>query len=248
MSHPAPSDFNRELPWGKCGLVVVAAGESSRFGASKQLALVDGQPLLERTLAAFTPVPFSERVLVVPQAWLDEGRGAVLARIPEAERFHLVAGGSTRARSVFNGVVKISEACDLVVVHDGARPFPPLDAMSRCIAALQSNPDLGGAVVGREVTDTIKLVDGDGMILETVPRRELRAVETPQVARRDLLLQALFGDLADGFTDDMEALEHHGHATTVEVHHGVNLKVTRPHDLIIAEAILAARILEGKNP
>lgn len=241
MPQPHPSRFDHDLPWGRCALIVVAAGESSRFGSSKQLTPLGGQPLLNRTLGAFASVPFRERVLVVHQAWLDEGTATIINRIPEAGQFTLVAGGSTRARSVFRGVRQVTDRCDFVAVHDGARPFPPLEAMSRAVAALQSNPDLGGVVVGREVTDTIKLVDNtDGFILETVPRAELRSVETPQVARRELLLKALSGDDIDDFTDDMEALEHHGHATCVEVHHGVNLKITRPQDLLLAEAILAS--------
>jgi 2-C-methyl-D-erythritol 4-phosphate cytidylyltransferase len=233
---PAMEKLNR------CGLVVVAAGRGTRFGGWKQLAPLGGKPLLVHTLEAFARCPFRDRVVVLPQDLLNEDVwDEILRKFPSLNDFRVVAGGAERSLSVLAGVRELSESCDFVAVHDGARPFPPIEAAAECAALLQARPDIAAAIVAKPVSDTIKMIGhGDNLIQRTVDRRLLLRAETPQVARRDLLLQALSSPASAAASDEAQALEIAGYPTACVVHHGYNPKITLAHDLALAEHHLTA--------
>ena len=222
--------------------VVVAAGTSRRMGGTDKLAWpIAGRPLLYWTLAALRSAACIDRlVLVTAPERLD-----VLAADPLTGGLAdaVVAGGATRQQSVAAGVRHL-QATDPeggerpVLVHDGARPLvsPALVA-----AVADAAADTGAALPVLPVADTLKRV-GDGLVLETVDRSMLASAQTPQGARRALLLQAWAAFPPEGpreFTDEAALLE----ACTIPVHaipgEPANLKVTLPDDLLRVEQALA---------
>lgn len=238
---PTRSRQQPSLPWGSTGLVVVAGGSGARFGGFKQVALVRDRPLLTHALAALAELPFAERVVVLPSQFFEDHLWEHLQqRWPEAAACRAVAGGATRAESVLAGLAALSPACEFVAVHDGARPFPPIEATARCLRHLVDHADIAGAIVCAPMTDTVKELElpapADGRVTRTLDRDMLRRAETPQVSRRALLENAL--RLRSGATarDDAEALERAHHHTAALLHDGFNLKVTVPFDLVLAEA------------
>lgn len=218
--------------------MVVAAGRGTRFGGWKQLAPMAGKPLLIHCLEAFAGLAFAARRIVVPTEWLTGGEWDALTRAhPAAAAFAPVGGGVERALSVRAGVEACPPECRFVAVHDGARPFPPLAAMEECVRLLGSTPRFAAAIVAGPATDTIKRVGPDAMeIMATEDRTQLRRAETPQVAHRELLLEALSLPSAATARDEAEALERAGHRTACVTHHAFNLKVTHPEDLGLASA------------
>lgn len=220
----------------RTALVVVAGGRGRRFGALKQFARVGGEPLLFRTLRAFDSFAAKERIVVLPA---DEITGpdwqAIAPRL--RLRWRAVAGGETRADSVRAGVAAAS--AEFVAVHDAARPFPPIEATRNCLARIAADPSIDGAIVCAPVTDTLKrIAAGTDLVGETVPREELRRAETPQCARRAALLDALALPDASLATDEAMALERAGRRVALVLHAGINLKVTTPADIAVAEQLL----------
>lgn len=229
-------------PWQRCGIVVVAAGKGLRFGGWKQLASIAGEPLVTMTLGAFVAVPCAARVVVVPQEWLADGTWEELhERWPHAGPWKAVAGGERRSESVLAGLRALPPECEFAAVHDGARPFPPIEAADQALGRLAGDGELAGVIVARQVTDTVKQVDPLGRIERTLPREELRAAETPQIARRPILEAALSGPAAADARDEAQALEWAGHRTAMVCHEAINIKVTHRGDIVLAEAILRER-------
>ncbi len=212
------------------GAVVVAAGSSRRMaGADKLWLPVAGRPLLEHTLAALVAIPELTRIVLVvsPEGRrrVDERRGAA----PWNALHAVVDGGAERADSVYAGLTALG-ACDLALIHDGARPLVT-PALVR--AGLDAARRHGAAIPALPVTDTIKRVDGAGRIVATPDRATLRAVQTPQVFRRDLLLAAYdtVGPARSASTDDAMLLERSGHPVYTYPGDPRNIKVSTPADL-----------------
>ncbi len=221
--------------------VVVAAGSSRRMGGTdKLMALVWGRPLLAWTLDALAAAPEVERLILVTAP----GRVTALRAAPWlTPGVEVVAGGSTRQQSVAAGVRHL-DALDPaggdrpVLVHDGARPLVTPALVAAVVRAVRSH---GAALPVVPVVETLKRVE-DGAVLETVDRATLAAAQTPQGARRGLLLDAWTAFPPEGsreFTDEaalLEACNIHVHAIPGEP---TNLKVTLPDDLRRVEQALA---------
>jgi 2-C-methyl-D-erythritol 4-phosphate cytidylyltransferase len=207
------------------GLIVVAAGRGERFGADKVWEPLGGQPLVACSLATLGAPPVDRVALVVAPARLADGRA--LAKLL-AVRCVVVPGGARRQDSVRNGLLALGP-CDWVAVHDAARPFATCDLLVRTLAAAQAT---GAAVPVVPLTDTIKRVR-DGLVVETVPRADLWAVQTPQVFRGALLAQA-HRAASDDATDDAMLVERLG--TRVAVAEGAynNVKITTAEDMDLA--------------
>jgi 2-C-methyl-D-erythritol 4-phosphate cytidylyltransferase len=224
-----------------CALIITAAGKGSRFGGYKQIAPLAGKPVVVHTIEAFFGLPFHSRIIVLPLQMMTDGSwDAIVAKYPHAAEFSVVRGKVERALSVRAGLADVPPDCEFVAVHDGVRPFPPIQAMMDCITTLRRQPDLAGAIVCSRVTDTIKRVDEQNReILRTEDRRLLRRAETPQVLRRTALAQAL-ADLNSESpnlpTDEAEAVERLGLRCAWIEHDGFNPKITRPEDLLMAQA------------
>lgn len=221
------------------GAVVVAAGRSSRMGgADKLFAPLWGRPLLAYTLAAFQACPqVGQIALVLSQANLSPGRE--LACREELDKVTAIClGGERRQDSVRAGLLALSP-CDWVVVHDGARPLVTADLIQRGLAAAAAT---GAAVAALPIADTVKEVGDGDLVRRTLPRQGLWAVQTPQVFRYDLLLQAHQSASSgqEEVTDDAAMVERLGCPVRVFLGSPRNLKVTTPEDLALAEAFLSS--------
>lgn len=227
--------------------LVLAAGRGERLGADLPKAFVPlaGKPLLLHTLAALARVDEISRVVPVLAARDLErfaALGAALAGIPKLAP--PVVGGRERQDSMRAGLAALAPEFSLVAVHDAARPFVRADDVRRVIAAARS---VGAALLAVPVTDTIKRVR-DARVVETPPRDECWAAQTPQVFRVDLLREALAKATSAGVvaTDDVQLVERLGLAVAVVEGHPGNLKITRAQDLALAEARLAAGEESGR--
>ncbi len=223
-------------------ILVVAAGRGARVGAAtpKQYLQLAGRALLSRTLDALAAL--AAPILVVTHPDDAAFYAAAIADLASATALLLrprVHGGATRQESVRNGLAALGDlAPELVLIHDGARPFPSPALLDRArIAAAAS----GAAVPGFLVHDTIKQVDEAGRIVATPQRAALRAVQTPQAFRFALIRDAhetAAAAGASGLTDDAAIAEWAGHAVHIFEGEPGNMKVTTPEDVATAEARL----------
>jgi 2-C-methyl-D-erythritol 4-phosphate cytidylyltransferase len=200
--------------------IVVAAGSSQRFGRPKQFETIGGTRIVD--LSADVARRVGDGVVVV---------------LP-AEHVHApgeVAGGASRSASVRNGLHAVPAEATIVCVHDAARPFAGPEVYAAVIDAVRAGAD--GAVPGIPVTDTIKVVDEHGVVVETPPRASLRAVQTPQAFRADALRRA-HEQGAEG-TDDAALVELAGGTVVVVPGDADNRKITYPADLDWARTRLA---------
>lgn len=210
--------------------IVVAGGSASRFGRPKQFVELAGRQVLEHALDAARSCADGV-VLVLPESAVSGSvQGEVLAA---AER--VVAGGPTRAASVRAGLAAVPADCEVVVVHDAARPLASPALFAAVVAAVAAGAD--GAVPGVPLADTVKRVR-DGQVVETIDRQSLVAVQTPQAFRAEVLRRAHAGEAEA--TDDAGLLEAIGARVAVVPGEPGNLKLTRPADLVTAAALLAA--------
>lgn len=223
------------LPNPRASVVVVAAGQSTRMGdLDKTFATVLGVPLIAHTLSHFQSCSLiDEIVLVLSQENLDRGREIV--REQNLSKVSLVcAGGKRRQDSVRNGLEAL-QACQYVMIHDGARPCLDQSLLERGMAAVR---ETGAAVAGMPVKDTIKMVSAELVVTSTPPRETLWAAQTPQIFRYDQLLQAHQRCTAT-MTDDAAMVESLGHLVKMFPGSYANLKVTTPEDLIIVETLMS---------
>jgi 2-C-methyl-D-erythritol 4-phosphate cytidylyltransferase len=218
--------------------VVAAAGTGQRMGGRvpKQLLEIRNKPILLLTLEQLERVPEIESVvLAVGSGILD----AVRERLPKwglDKVLRVVAGGLQRQDTVARALQQVPETADLVVVHDGVRPFVSVGKVSEVIRAAGVH---GAAILALRPRNTLKLGNGE-WILETVERGRFWDVQTPQAFRRDLLARAYAKAAADGFhaTDDAHLVERIGHPVFVVEGEERNIKITAPLDLMIAERFL----------
>jgi 2-C-methyl-D-erythritol 4-phosphate cytidylyltransferase/2-C-methyl-D-erythritol 2,4-cyclodiphosphate synthase len=212
------------------GLVVPAAGRGSRFGSLENKVWADlaGRTLLDRTLSAFQTHPRVDVIVLVGAAEELDRLRALAERYDKVRA--VVTGGPTRQESVGNGLAALPDDCEIVLVHDAARPCVSHALITRVIEATER---YGAAIPGLPVSDTVKRVDGDGFIEETVPRDGLWTVQTPQGARLADLREAYaaLGPAIAQATDEASVLEMTGYPVRMVEGEADNLKVTRPGDL-----------------
>lgn len=216
--------------------LVVAAGRGLRAGGGqpKQYRNIAGIPMLKRTLQAMASVPEVDRVIPVIGKEDLSDFDTIIG--PTSGVDAPVLGGSTRQASVLNGLEALAEGTspDIVLVHDGARPFVTVDVVQRVVSALAQGASAVIPVV--PVTDTVKKVADDGRtILETVERSTLRRVQTPQGFRFDTILQAHRAAAGLELTDDAAVIERAGLAVIAVDGDTRNLKITTAEDFVEAE-------------
>jgi 2-C-methyl-D-erythritol 4-phosphate cytidylyltransferase len=226
------------------GAVIVAAGRGERFGDSgKVLSRAAGRPLLAWSLDAATRSETIREIVVVCG---DHTRTAVddlLLTLHMPLPVLVCTGGARRQDSVRAGLGCLGEDIEVAVIHDAARPLAT-PAMFDAVA--QSARAHGAAIIAVPVTDTIKQADGD-RVLRTVPRDDLRAAQTPQAFRRDLLARAMTAADRAGetFTDEAALLEWAGSSVVLCRGAASNIKVTVPDDLVLVDALLRERLTAG---
>ncbi len=216
------------------GVIVVAAGNSVRFGGSvpKQYLELAGTPILLHALRPFTSHPDVAQVVVVLRPGDAESPPAWLA-VLQSEVLVIAAGGATRMESVAAGLAVLRAECTVVLVHDGARPFPPRCVIDEGIAVARRG---NSAVPALPVADTIKRADDFGRIVGSVPRQGLWLAQTPQAFPREALqrahLAAQNGDVIA--TDDAMLVELLGAHVDLIPGSPQNIKITTANDLALA--------------
>ena len=217
----------------RAAAVIVAGGAGTRLGGPvrKQYLRIGGEPVLLRAILPFLHHPrIHETVVVLPADDVADPPGW-LAGLP----VRIVAGGAERGDSVLAGLRAVAQDVDRVLIHDGARPFVSTEIIDRVLDAD------GGAIAAVPVTDTIQQVDASGAIVHTPDRSALWQAQTPQGFPLDGILQAYTLAAKEGITGTDDAGLYARFVAPVHVVMGSyeNLKVTRPDDLPIAEAIAA---------
>ncbi|MFZ5966821.1 MAG: 2-C-methyl-D-erythritol 4-phosphate cytidylyltransferase [Bacillota bacterium] len=213
---------------------------------NKQYIKLLDKPVLVHTLQVFEKSNRIHEIVLVVQ---ESERAYCQKEIVEAWKLkkvsQVVSGGRERQESVWKGVDAVSSDCDIVVVHDGARPFVTVRNIEDSIVTAE----LYGAVgVGVPVKDTIKMVDTNQMIKQTPDRKELWAIHTPQTFDRILLKKAHQKAAQEGFigTDDTVLVERLGISVKMIEGSYENIKITTPEDLYFGEAILRKRMEMGE--
>lgn len=213
------------------------------MGAStpKQFLTLGGVPLLAQTLRALEAAEeIVEIILAVPES----DREFCLKDIVTPHRFtkvsQIVTGGAERQDSVRHALQAVSQEIEFVLVHDAVRPFVTRDMIRLVVEAAAKH---GAALVAIPMKDTVKHVGEDGLVEQTIDRGRLWLAQTPQAFRRALFEEAHRRASGSGFrgTDDTQLVERMGHPVAIVEGSGENIKITRPEDFAVGEAILAAR-------
>jgi 2-C-methyl-D-erythritol 4-phosphate cytidylyltransferase len=227
--------------------VVPAAGRGERLGPGlpKALRELAGVPMLVHAVRALSQ---ARRVSLVVVAAPPDGVSEVQALLdahlvgPSAAEVVVVVGGETRQDSVRLALEALPADVSVVLVHDAARPLVPSELVDAVAAAVCSGAP--AVVPCLPLADTVKRADPAGRVVETLQRHELRAIQTPQGFERDLLVRA-HAAAAESLTDDAGLVEQLGVQVLLVAGHDEAFKVTRPLDLILAEAVLARRRAAG---
>ena len=218
-----------------CTAIVVAGGRSTRFGGDlpKQFLKLGGIPIIGHSLQAFNACPFvDEIVIVVPSQFWDICQGLEITK-----PVHFTEGGETRQQSVCAGLAFVHSG--LVLIHDGARPFIEVDKIEALLAAAHEGE---GATLATPVTDTLKVVDSNMKVSQTLHREKIFAVQTPQAFPVDIIKEA--HKKKDNQTyDDCQLVELLGIKSHLIMGSTQNIKITYPIDIKIAEMILEERSL-----
>lgn len=199
---------------------------------SKLLLKINGKTVLERSVNAFLNISDVDEVIVVAR----EKDIPAFSDILVDERVSFVVGGDTRQQSVMNAVDVIDD-CELIIIHDGARPLIKSEDIENTIRAAKENK---AAAVGVFVKDTVKVVDRNGFVVSTPDRSTLFAVQTPQIFDFELYRNAAQNAREKGldFTDDCQLVESFNQKVKTVVGSYSNIKITTPDDIVLAENLL----------
>ncbi|MFZ5942503.1 MAG: 2-C-methyl-D-erythritol 4-phosphate cytidylyltransferase [Bacillota bacterium] len=223
--------------------IVAAAGQGKRMGSAlnKQYLSLEDKPVLAHTLGILHQHPLIEGIIVVvKEDEIELCFSQVVNPYKISKVLKVIPGGKERQDSIYAGLKALPSECQLVVVHDGARPFIAPNIISETINAGMQK---GAAIAAVPVKDTIKRVSSDNKVIETIPRSELWAVQTPQVFSKDLIKQAYENGIKAGFigTDDASFVELLGHQVEVILGSYENIKITTPEDIGLGISILSKR-------
>lgn len=221
-------------------VIIVAGGSGTRFGSAlpKQFLEVAGRPVLLRAVEAMAHALPEAALTVVIAREREECFRSMCERCGVAVPV-VAYGGATRWESVSRGLATVAADTPIVLVHDGARPFPSIETVQKLVYAVESGAQ--GAVPAVPVTDSLRRTVDGGRTSTAVNRAELRAVQTPQAFRADLLRRAYAEPYRDSFTDDASVMEAAGFSDIVMTPGSPsNIKVTHPMDMAVAEALVAS--------
>ena len=218
--------------------IIVAAGRGNRFGGDlpKQFQTIDGKPLLYHTLNKFERCTSIEEIVVVAsKEWMAHVSQEVVERYDLRKVNKIVPGGERRQESVYSGL-KALEGAEIVLIHDGVRPFVSISKIEETIAACQ---EYYAAILAIPPKDTIKM-GRSGYVANTLNRDSLWSVQTPQVFKYDLILKAHEKAIEEGktYTDDAALVEDLDHPIKIVEGEAVNFKITVPFDFKLAEVII----------
>ncbi len=228
--------------------IIAAGGMGTRLGGARPkqfLDLGDGMVMLLRSLDALAGcASVDELVVALPQG-ASEGWERDVVRIKPVK---FVNGGPRRQDSVANALASVSEAADIIVIHDAARPFVTPDLVERVINAASEH---GAAIAAVSVTDTVKQTGGDGsgarIVRATLPRETIVLAQTPQAFRRDVLVRAMAAAPDAPLTDEAMLVEQAGFPVHIVEGEPRNIKVTTADDLAIARALVLSEVRSSNN-
>lgn len=217
--------------------IIVAAGKGARMGSEmpKQYMTIAGKTILDTTLYKFEKSnDVDEIILVINKDDIEFVKDEIA---PFYNRIaHVVHGGKTRTESVYQGLKKVRKSCDIVLIHDGVRPFISYNLISTCI----ENASIYKACIPViDVNDTIKEVSEDGIIVKTFDRKKLRAAQTPQAFDFNVIRECYENAMTEdvSFTDDASIVEYYGYKVKTIEGLYKNIKITTPLDLRMAEIL-----------
>lgn len=219
--------------------IIVAGGKGIRMGAAvrKQYMLLAGRPIVCLTVEVFDACSCIDDIfLVVPPDDLGVCAEKWMASMTLHKKIHLVAGGVERQDSVYRGIQAVGYACDVVVIHDAVRPFVSLRMIESCVAEARSS---GACIIGMPAMETAKQVNS-GEIERTLDRNTIWLAQTPQAFNFDLIRAAHETARSDRFmgTDDAMLVERLGRKVRILPGSRLNIKITTPEDLALAEGII----------
>ena len=213
--------------------IILAAGNGTRMKAdkSKLLLEINNMTVIERTVKTFSSIDEIDNIIVV----VRENDIPLFKDVLLKYNVTYCIGGNSRQESVSNAV-KVIDACDLLIIHDGARPLVTADEIKATLK-------YGAAAVGVPVKDTIKVIDKDNKIIDTPERSSLIAIQTPQIFKFDKYVSAmnLATEQGKDFTDDCKLLENMNESVYVVIGEYSNIKITTPEDIPTAVSILNSR-------
>jgi 2-C-methyl-D-erythritol 4-phosphate cytidylyltransferase len=217
--------------------VIVAGGSSQRMGFDKLFSLIGDKPVIARTIERFEECDEIDAVILV----VRPERRAEFEKLIDAFGFtkiySLADGGSERYLSVWNGLRHLPEQCEIVAVHDAARPFVSSALIDQCVRLAR---ECGAVSLAAPIVETIKRVDSGQNVVESVDRTGLWAMQTPQTFRRDWLLYAYkrVVDSGRAVTDEVSAMHEAGFTVKLLKNLEWNIKITFPGDLELAEKLM----------
>jgi 2-C-methyl-D-erythritol 4-phosphate cytidylyltransferase len=220
--------------------IIVAAGDSRRMGFDKLFAAIAGKPVIAHTLRAFERASSVDGIVVVARA----DRHNEIKKMVHDDNFKkvraIVAGGERRQDSVRAGLNRVDPQVKFVAVHDAARPLITPTQIERLFQQCQIH---GAAALAEPINDTLKRADADLLVTESVDRRELYAMQTPQMFERALIDEAYRAVYAENIlvTDEVSAVERLGRRVVLVVNNDFNFKITYQRDLPLAEFVLTRR-------
>lgn len=219
----------------KTGVIIVAAGNSSRMnGIDKQLSIIHGLPVILYSVNLFQELKVDEIVVVAGEHNVDQIEKTVLENNVKFIR-GVVCGGATRSESVAAGYNRLSSDCNIIAVHDGARPLLTIEKAAQ---VLRDGANFGAAILAVPVKETVKVVEGT-CVASTPERSQLYNAQTPQVFRRHIFEKMLACGV--NASDDSAIAERLGYSVHVTLGDYENIKITTPEDLGIAAMLLSRR-------
>ncbi|NPU85035.1 MAG: 2-C-methyl-D-erythritol 4-phosphate cytidylyltransferase [Syntrophaceae bacterium] len=240
---PGKSTTGGKLPPKKTIAIIPAGGAGRRMGTgqAKQYLRLQGRPILAHTLQVLQESrSIDEIILVVPEADISRVRRDIVKAFDFKKISMVLPGGRERQDSVLSGLDAVGEDCRVVVVHDGVRPFPPASLIRRVVAEARRGR---AVVVGTPARDTVKRADPDGRVLDTLERKEIWLIQTPQAFPAAMLKEAYRKACADNYygTDDASLVERAGYPVVIIPGDSRNIKITTREDLATAEHLSANR-------
>lgn len=223
-----------------CSVVVVAAGSATRMeGIDKIMTPLGGEPLLLHALAPFQASDMVSEIVIVTREDKMVKIGTLCSQKGLDKVKRIVKGGETRTESVWAGIKAASASAGLIAIHDGARPFVTREIVEETIRTAMARSAAAPAI---PVKDTVKRAE-DGVVTETLERSGLFAIQTPQIFAAPLIRVGIQKAVEEklSLTDDCAAVERLGCPVALTAGSEENIKITTQYDLILGEAILAAR-------
>lgn len=224
----------------KIAAIIAAAGIGKRMGVNlpKQYLEIGGRPIICHTLDRFRDFKeLSDVIIVVEPGREASFKSEILERYEYPKKWSVAGGGKVRQESVANGLKLVAPGTDIVLVHDGVRPFiTPAELALSAETALRD----GACIIASPIKETVKRIGTDGNIRDTIDRSNLWGAKTPQAFTVSLLREAMQAAFRDNFvgTDEASLVERIGKKVKIIEGNSRNIKITTQEDLIIAEALL----------